>query len=57
MCIWMDATRNKVGIYRNGTLAQEKSFNFDPIPGGGSFMIGQEQDTIGGGFDTNQALW
>jgi len=53
----MDATRNKVGIYRNGTLAQEKSFNFDPIPGGGSFMIGQEQDTIGGGFDTNQALW
>jgi len=53
----MDATLNKLGAYENGTLTQEKTFNFDPVPGGGSFITGQEQDTVGGGFDPNQALW
>jgi len=48
---------NKAGAYQNGSLTEEKRFPFDPIPGGGSFMIGQEQDTVGGGFEMEEALW
>jgi len=48
---------NKAGAYQNGSLTEEKGFSFNPIPGGGSFMIGQEQDTVGGGFQMIDTLW
>jgi len=56
VCTSIDATSNRIAAYQNGTFTEDKGFSFGPIPGGGSFMIGQEQDTIGGGFQTGDTF-
>ncbi len=44
-------------LYKDGILAYSGILSQGTsITGGGSFVIGQEQDTVGGGFDQSQAF-
>ncbi|MFP4340300.1 MAG: LamG-like jellyroll fold domain-containing protein [Cyclobacteriaceae bacterium] len=47
---------NTLKAYRDGEKLTERTpSNPGPIPGGGTLVLGQEQDAVGGGFDATQA--
>ena len=49
-----DSTTGNVEFYVNGALAGTGIGGTSPISSGGTFMLGQEQDLLGGGFNPNQ---
>ncbi|XP_048255629.1 sushi, von Willebrand factor type A, EGF and pentraxin domain-containing protein 1-like [Haliotis rufescens] len=56
--ITWSANRGSWKLYIDGLLS-DSGFNLStgkPIAGGGMFVIGQEQDSVGGGFDPREAF-
>jgi len=43
-------------FYLNGALVNSRTGNVASIQSGGTLVIGQEQDKVGGGFDINQSF-
>ena len=58
ICITWKNSDGKWQFYKDGHLAKEGTglATAHTIRGGGSLTLGQEQDTLGGGFDSNQSL-
>ncbi len=52
---WDSATGN-TEFYIDGVLAGTGSTGAGALAAGGTFIIGQDQDSVGGGFDTTQML-
>nr|XP_039271742.1 C-reactive protein-like isoform X2 [Styela clava] len=44
-------------IFVNGSLKAESEIHSKPIPGNGLLVIGQDQDSIGGGFNAHQSFF
>ncbi len=53
--VWRDAD-DQVRLYKDGTLAYSGTLTATAIITGGSLVLGQDQDSIGGGFQTSQAF-
>jgi len=58
LCIGMLHSSRKVMVHQDAVLKQEITLNDENyfLPGGGSLMFGQEQDSTFGGFAANQAF-
>lgn len=57
ICFAVDRSAGFLKVYYNGTMNRKIDFsNKDPIPSGGAFIIGQEQDSYLGGFELDQAI-
>nr|XP_006813637.1 PREDICTED: uncharacterized protein LOC102800578 [Saccoglossus kowalevskii] len=58
ICVTWESNGGKWRIYEDGLLADsDDNLRKDElILGGGVFVTGQDQDSLGGGFDTNQAF-
>lgn len=58
LCIGMSQSAREVIVHQDGVLKQKiqlDSANYF-LPGGGSLIFGQEQDSTFGGFNANQAF-
>ena len=55
-CVGWSASSDRMDFYVNGVLVQTKATNLSSIGAGGTLVIGQDQDSLGGGFDKNQAF-
>ena len=51
-----DSATGQVSFYVNGDYVGGGTGSTSPIPAGGTLMLGQEQDTEGGGFNANEIL-
>ena len=49
-----DSSDGSVEFYVDGESVGSGTSSASPLTAGGTFMLGQDQDTLGGGFDTNQ---
>ncbi|CAK8691364.1 unnamed protein product [Clavelina lepadiformis] len=56
LCIWFDTSSREIGVYKNGLDADTAVYNGDHVPGGGIFIMGQDQDSFGGTFQGFQAF-
>jgi hypothetical protein len=59
LAVTWTSTGGAVRVYKDGALAFSNSVPVQAgttITGGGALVLGQEQDTIGGGFETSQAF-
>ncbi|CAB4013113.1 Hypothetical predicted protein, partial [Paramuricea clavata] len=57
LCVTWQSSNGNFNVYVNGTVAfSTTAMNGKVLPGGGSWVIGQDQDSVGGGFDANQAF-
>ena len=57
ICATWENTAGRAIIYKDGLQSGKSNINKGHvIRGGGSLIIGQEQDSVGGGFDANQCF-
>ena len=56
VCATWNSTDGQLNVYIDGSLARAESMKGEYLPGGGVWIIGQEQDEFGGGFDPSQAF-
>ena len=54
--VLFDPDADTLEIYIDGALAGSSSVATSPISAGGSLIIGQEQDAVGGGFNPNESI-
>ena len=56
-CVTWHPSGGQFNLYVDGSFASvNEQINGAYLPGGGVWIIGQEQDTVGGGFDPGQAF-
>ena len=55
-CVGWSASSDRMDFYVNGVLVQTEATSISSIGAGGTLVIGQDQDSLGGGFDKNQAF-
>ena len=58
ICVWWESSSGSWKLYKDGDLKQEGT-NFKrghTIRQGGTLVLGQEQDSVGGGFQTSQSF-
>ena len=46
----------QIALYVDGEKIGDRNFDIDFLDGGGSLLLGQEQDSVDGDFDASQAL-
>ena len=56
ICVWFDSTSGTCGTYSNGLHSETRHCSRATVTGGGSFMLAQDQDNVGGSLDSNQVL-
>ena len=58
ICVWWESSSGSWKLYKDGDLKQEgKDFKKGhTIRQGGILVLGQEQDSVGGGFQTSQSF-
>jgi hypothetical protein len=57
LCVTWQSSDGNFDVYVNGTVAfNTTAMTGKILPGGGPWVIGQDQDSVGGGFDAYQAL-
>jgi len=56
LCLTWDAVSNIMSFYVNAVLAYSTSLSATSIGSGGILILGQEQDSYGGGFDKKQSF-
>jgi hypothetical protein len=56
VCLTWSASTRRMDYYVNGVHVETKSNGASSIGSGGILIVGQEQDSLGGGFDITQAF-
>ncbi|CAK8675669.1 unnamed protein product [Clavelina lepadiformis] len=56
LCVWFDTSSHQVGVFKNGEDVDRATYNGEYVRGGGALVLGQEQDSVGGSFDSNQSF-
>ena len=57
VCVTWQSSDGRLNVYVDGSFAERiENIKGEALPGGGVWIIGQDQDDVGGGFDRNQAF-
>ncbi|CAK8675668.1 unnamed protein product [Clavelina lepadiformis] len=56
LCLWYDTTSSQVGVFKNGEDTNSFAYDGGYVRGGGALVLGQEQDSVGGKFDSAQSF-
>ena len=56
VCVTWHSSGGRLNVYVDGLFAQVKQMNRRALPGGGVWVIGQDQDSVGGDFGTSDAF-
>ncbi|XP_076806633.1 neuronal pentraxin-1-like [Clavelina lepadiformis] len=56
ICVWASSDTNVVGLAVDGIMRENITLAHNPTRSGGRLFLGQDQDSLGGGLDANQAF-